>query len=391
MLNRKILKLCLLVLLLPMLTILIPSQVNAAPPAITITPVQIETGGSNQDFCFGWTSSGLANTDNLIIGLKNDAADANLRFDVEGLTASEVTFYTGTSTCSGGTARATETGSTDDNGMDKISIINRATSWVFGQLYVGIILNFDSLDGTGNPLVIADAPISIKFANVAGNSVLTPPTSGNYKVFIEQYVDLSSPAEIDFMDEQLIYIGNLNQVNINATLDPSISLALSSTACDLTILDATKIQTCGYTATVTTNIGTGYTGYIEQNHPFQALVDGTTTAITGPTNSLIEAGAGLSGDYGEYGIGVLTEDNTTFPEFSAGVAGCTDYHNQSVTDLPATSLAADNTRYAFASYTAPVNGVSHGLTAFCSGVRIKYTTPPGQYNQLLTITVVGNF
>ncbi len=390
MLNRKFIIFTLLVLLMPLLTILLPLPVNAAPPAITITPVQSAVS-TNVDYCFGWASSGLANTDTLFVLFPTNETDANIRFDVEALTASEVTFYVGTSTCSGGTSRATETGSTDDNGQDKVTIVNRATSWITAGMYVGIILDLDSLDGTTNPFIIADStPISIGFANVAGDSVLTPATAGNYKVVLEQIVEGTNPTEVDWFDTQLLYIGDLNKVNITATLDPSISLALDTNTCNLGILAVDAIKACGYTATVTTNIGTGYTGYVEQNHPFQSIVNGVTTAITGPGNSVIEGDEDpnpLSGDYGEYGFGIQTDDTTSIPEFTGA---CGDY-DDAVTDLPATSLAADNTRYAFASYTAATNGVDHGVTAFCNGVRIKYTTPPGQYDQTLTITIVGNF
>ncbi len=177
-------------------------------------------------------------------------------------------------------------------------------------------------------------------------------------------------------------------VNITATLDPSISLLLNANTCALNILTTDTIQTCGFNATVTTNIGTGYSGYIEQNHPFQTTVNAVTTVITGPdTDNVINGSDPLSGAYGEYGIGIKTDDTTSFSEFTGN---CVDY-DDGTTDLAANSLVSDETRYSFATYDAAVNGVNHGLTYFCAGVRIKYTTPPGQYDQTLTISVVGNF
>ncbi len=179
-----------------------------------------------------------------------------------------------------------------------------------------------------------------------------------------------------------------NDVTITATLDPSISLLLNANTCALNILTTDTIQTCGFNATVTTNIGTGYSGYIEQNHPFQTTVNAVTTVITGPdTDNVINGSDPLSGAYGEYGIGLKTDDTTSFSEFTGN---CVDY-DDGTTDLAANSLVSDETRYSFATYDAAVNGVNHGLTYFCAGVRIKYTTPPGQYDQTLTISVVGNF
>ncbi len=361
------------------------------PPVITITPLQADPSDPapvNVDYCLGWDSAGLANTDNLVIGFEA-RTNVNENFDLSGLTYEEVSLYTGTKTCSGGTERATEnTGTNQDNDHDQFSYLGVSNGFDVMNI------NLDSLSG-GNPFVIADSTqISVKFHNVAGNSVKTPVTPGNYMVKVQQEVDGSNPKIIDWMDTQLLYIGNQNKVNITATLDPSISLLISNNDCasGLGILSQELIQACGFQTTVTTNIGLGYTGYIEQNHPFQTTVNGVTTSITGPVDDLINGLDDpdlLSGTYGEYGFGVKTDDITTFPEFTGD---CPDYDEDTgYSSLPATSLAGNNTRYAFATHDAAVNGVNHGLTYFCAGVRIKYTTPPGQYDQTLTITVAGNF
>lgn len=184
-------------------------------------------------------------------------------------------------------------------------------------------------------------------------------------------------------------------VNITATLDPSISFVLkkpnnevitSQYSCNLGTLTTNAIQTCGFSAQVTTNIGTGYTGYIEQDHPFQTTANGETHPIPGPAGVVVEANDALTG-FGEYGVGILTTDNTSWQQFSGT---CASYDGLT-TDLPAQAITGNNDRNIFANYTAALNGIDHGLTYFCSGVRITYATPPGTYSHMLTVTVVGNF
>ena len=104
---------------------------------------------------------------------------------------------------------------------------------------------------------------------------------------------------------------------------------------------------------------------------------------------MIEASGALDGTYGEYGIGIKTDDTTSWPEFTLDCSD--DYDDQSVNDLPAQEITGNNNRNTLTSYTSPVNGVDHGLIDFCAGVRIKYDAPPGIYSHTITITIVGNF
>jgi hypothetical protein len=389
MLNRKILTLCLLVLLMPMLTILFPLQANAARPTITISPVQTITPGDSQDYCFGWTtpldSAGtiLDGTKDLVFAFETRSAEGE-RFDLNtGVTNDEVTFYIGDDTCTGDGAgedveeRVTEGILGTTSGHD----VAYTTTYGLFPGYVVLVISLDS------DVDVAElTPVSVGIKAVTGDSVKTPTTAGNYKVIIEQNVTGTTPTVTDWLDTQLLYIGELNQVNITATLDPSISLALDASSCQLGLLTVDAIQTCGYTATVTTNIGTGYTGYIEQNHPFQTTVNGVTHAIPDPVGVVVEGTDALTG-FGEYGIGIQTDDNTSWPEFSGTCAS----YDALTTDLPAQAITGNNSRNIFATYTAALNGIDHGVTSFCSGTRITYETPPGNYDQLVTITVVGNF
>ncbi len=191
------------------------------------------------------------------------------------------------------------------------------------------------------------------------------------------------------------------KVNIRAQVDPTLSLVLSSNACELGVLTADAIQTCGYSVAVATNAQSGYTGYIRQNHGFESTIGLTNHEIHSENGTplQIEATGTLVGENGEYGVGILTADTTDWPEFTGD---CADYDNQSSTSLPAKavdwSTAADPDAYlgdnvdnVFATSSDPVQGVDNGLTYFCHGVRIKWDTPPGSYSQTVTISVVANF
>lgn len=392
MISRKILISCLIIILLPLLTVLIPLEANAAAPTITIDPIAAATN-TNFDMCISWASADLVNTDDLTVVFENSAT-ATARFDVEALTASEVTFYYDSNDCgvadNGGDyeARLTETGTDDANDHDKITIITRALGAILGiDDWVGFSINLDTNTSVGAFNIADSLPISIGIANVAGNSLLTPTDAGNYKILIQQAVS-GTQTDVDWLDTQLLYIGGDNLVTITATLDPSISLSITEANCLLGILSQTQIKTCGTQATITTNIGTGYTSYIEQDQSFQSNVNGVTHEIGDPGDALIEASGAMDGTYGEYGISILTDDTTGWEVFSGA---CADYNEQSITPFPAQQLAGDATRYTLTSYTTPVNGVDHGIIDICAGVRIGYDTPPGIYSHTLTITIVGNF
>lgn len=193
----------------------------------------------------------------------------------------------------------------------------------------------------------------------------------------------------------------IGTVNITATVEPELSLSLSANSCSFGVLDATKIKTCGYNVSVATNARSGYTGSISQNHGFETNVNGVNHEIEGENDTplQIDASGALSGEFGEYGVGIQTADTTDWPEFT-GL--CSTYNNQATTSLPAKAVdwstladpdayLGDNIENVFATNSEPVDGVNDGLTYFCHGVRITWDAPPGSYDQLVTITVVGNF
>ncbi|MCX6745213.1 MAG: hypothetical protein NTX82_06865 [Candidatus Parcubacteria bacterium] len=394
MLNRKLFIVCLIILLVPLLTFFAPHQALALAPTVTITPNSGIATGAYTDYCVGWTDPdgytaydfGTNTGNEIIVAFDNNYDLSKLKISATD-TKSEVVVYVGTSTCSGGTQRITSTQSTDDT-RDKTVI------------YTGLIANYTIVVIQPTNTIAAGA-MSIKFRSINDNanslncnagadacSVVAPAIAGNYKIAVESLVaNATPPDDIVWLQTDLAYIGNGNQVNITSTVDPTISFALSDNTCNLGTLTTDALQTCGYGATVATNAVNGYSGYIQQD---QAFTNGTSTITSEVDDSKINGTGALAATYGEYGIGVNTTD--TLDYFDANFTGvCTTNYDGLTNDLNANGLAADTTDYVFATSAVPVDGVTTGKTDFCHGVRIKFDTPPGSYTQTVTLTIVGNF
>jgi hypothetical protein len=173
-------------------------------------------------------------------------------------------------------------------------------------------------------------------------------------------------------------------VIITAAVDSTLTFDFpDDTTCSFDTLATDKIKTCGYSLTIITNAANGYTGSIGQNHAFESQ-----SGEISPATDFVHANGAITGEFGEYGIAVNTTDTAGyFPEFT-GL--CSEYNNQSISNLPAKGMP-DTENYTFASSVIPTNGVSTGKTDFCHGIRIKWNAPAGTYNNIITLSVVGNF
>jgi len=195
--------------------------------------------------------------------------------------------------------------------------------------------------------------------------------------------------ELSLTEIQQIYNYTRDQyedqtVEITASVDPTLSLSLSSTTCSLNTFSTTNIRTCSYNVTVTTNGTGGYSAYIRE---VDDLKNSASDVISDTASSYITSGG--SGTDEEYGIGVSTQDTAdVFPDYS-GVDTCANLDNDTIS-LPAEPITSDDQR--FATYTDPADGGSnHGQTTICHGAAIIGTTPAGVYSHDVLITVVGNF
>ena len=173
----------------------------------------------------------------------------------------------------------------------------------------------------------------------------------------------------------------LNQVNISANVDPTLTLNLSDTTCDLSTLSTAGLSTCSYDSTVSTNATSGYTAYIK--------ADGTLRNTTNHITDVADATVGVTNSSGvsteeEYGVST-TKASQTITQNNSGTS-CTNLAAQLTTAMPGSALSTSDQTYA--SSSGPVSADSATL---CHAAVITGTTPAGVYAQTVTITVVGNF
>ena len=189
--------------------------------------------------------------------------------------------------------------------------------------------------------------------------------------FIVWYDDTEGNNEIYFTRWLLEGQG---QVNISASVDPSLTLNLSATTCDLGTFDAIKVNTCQYNTTVTTNASSGYTAYIRD--------DGKLRNATNDINDV----AGGTTDPGseEYGVATSDTDSVGITAVVSG-ADCTTA-NGGTDPVDASVLTTSDQSYA--TEDAPIDS---DVVTLCHSASIISTTPAGAYAQTATITVVGNF
>lgn len=342
-------------------------------PAITIDPLESPVSTS-VDYCLGWDSDGLDTSVNsfaIVFDPDFDTSGVDINANAS---LTEVYVYLDSKTCAG-TARPGEPAA--DDGDDRDHVFYWAGVW---------IIDLENDEGAIPDLT----DISVEFRAVAGNAVVTPATPGGYLVSVGQYIDgTSDPVQTDWSVTSMLYIGGFNKVDISATVDPTLSLTLSSTTCSLGTFSTTNVKTCSYDATVGTNGTNGYSAYIRQE---DGLKNAAADEITAVTASEDVTGGGDTAPVDEqYGVGVDTQDTPdVFDNISPAAEVCADYDSQAIDPLPSEPLTTSDQR--FASYNAQTdNGTTHGKTTLCHGASILATTPAGVYSQIVTLTVVGNF
>jgi hypothetical protein len=216
--------------------------------------------------------------------------------------------------------------------------------------------------------------------NIANSHITTPTAGGSYTITIETY-DLGDDnafggagADADTLEDAgaaLLIIGDAGdyEVTITGTVEPTLSLTLSSNACALGTLVSTAINTCSYTTTVATNATGGYTSYIRAT---DGLISGANEIDTGTTvDEATEA----------YGVATDGTSNVDIQEgITCPVSG--------LTDAVTTTALIDNDDMSLASSTTPESG---DAVIVCHAASITAVTPAGNYTQTVTITAIGNF
>lgn len=164
-----------------------------------------------------------------------------------------------------------------------------------------------------------------------------------------------------------------DQVNVSATVNPSITSTLSSASCALgNPVTTANVFTCNYNNQVVTNAVTGYTTYVDAGGQ---LTSGTHT---------MTAGSGTFTNAAEaYGVSTV-QSGQSISQISGGVIGnCTNGAS-----LGTFTAFTPGTPQKFGTGAGPTAGDTNYL---CHALAITGATPAGTYSQTVTITTTGNF
>ena len=240
------------------------------------------------------------------------------------------------------------------SGTDEVVIgINDATGVV-------TVSACGSYDGSGN-----GATITLEYGTAAGGTNrVTNPAAGSTVLAIDHASGTNTGSlAVPIMTD--------DQVTVSATVDATITSALSSTACALGTLTDSSIQTCNYTNTVSTNASSGYSSTI--------IEDGN---LRDGANDIDDETGDTDVDQGSEEYGVSSNDTT-----GAQAIVDTDGSGCDGTD-PEAASAITGTAQEYADDTVPV---SAQVTTLCHAASITATTPAGSYSHLVTPITTGTF
>jgi hypothetical protein len=160
-----------------------------------------------------------------------------------------------------------------------------------------------------------------------------------------------------------------DQVEITASIAPTLEVAISSNTCALGTLSSTYIETCSYDVTVSTNASTGYVSTI--------LADGL---LRNSSDSITNAAGGtvVRGSEG-YGIGTSLAGQTIVQN-----ADCTD--GDTSASQPASALTTSAQQFASAS-----GPVASDVATVCHLASVSGTSAAGIYAQTATVVVTAGF
>lgn len=209
---------------------------------------------------------------------------------------------------------------------------------------------------------------------IAGNSsAIGTAAAGNnikYQVDTQQ---ASTPTDTYTAALSLV---TSDQYTVSATVDPTLSVALSATTLNLSgvnALDTTHVNYQGVTSTVTTNAKNGYVSVVSYSG---VLSNGTDTI----------ADAGGTATPGTAGFGASTSQSTQTVATSNVTPSCSTTQQQQTGAANATSLTTTGKQ--FASASAPA---SSDATTLCFLLAIAGTTPPGAYSTTVTLVTTARF
>jgi hypothetical protein len=172
------------------------------------------------------------------------------------------------------------------------------------------------------------------------------------------------------------------QIIITGEVEPTLTLTLSSTSCDLGTFDAAKIKTCNYNTQVSTNGSAGYVANIKSDGQLRS--SGNNIAdVSGSTISAANEGYGISTTEPE--SVTVTKINDANSDGLFNQSDCTIMNDNTISANASVLTTSDKT---FAKSTEPV---AFDTVYLCHEAAISSLTPAGSYSQLVTLTVVSNY
>ncbi len=210
-----------------------------------------------------------------------------------------------------------------------------------------------------------------------GNHLTNPGSAGNYSWAV--LTDVSGDGLDDDSGATLAYVGDDNDVNITATVPPTIDMELfqqnsdteltDTNACPLGVLSLNQVNTCIYDIGTGTNNASGVSIYITSDG---ALDDGIGNSISSPT------GAVTAGEE-EYGFYISDVGGN---EYSS--AGSFAVQHQAL-PTSATLLATSST-----TGSGTTVGSSSQHLEITHAASMSTSTIVGSYNQVVTYTAYTN-
>jgi hypothetical protein len=297
-----------------------------------------------------------------------------------GLVAADITL-TG---CSVNTLEAAP--GTDANGAHEVTITNGAT----GNNDPIVLITLDSTAGPVAP----SCPAGAYTVAIAASEVSSRTAAGNYGISIT-----TSAEGAGF----LYYVGDENDVQVTASVDPTLTFVIRNTAdtanqpnvngaavgpnlCDLGNLSNVGVQTCDYRLKVTTNSSSGYSVNI--------ATDGSLRKGTDFINNVAE-GTTVTG--GTEGYGVAFNGGSYDPDGALGgftPTACTETADFDDDDTPTATALLTGVNQTLYTCAGPNNPEATDLTntaLVTHRAEADSSTPAGTYVQLVTYTASATY
>ncbi len=249
-----------------------------------------------------------------------------------------------------------------------------ATEW--GAAFASDVLTLTA-PSTSSTYINGSSVVTVEIgtnatADEAGNEqIVNPGTPGSNTISIAGNFGDTGSLAVPIMSD--------DQVTVSATVDPSVTSALSTTTCSLGILTISAISFCSYTNTVSTNATSGYVSTIVENGNL------CSPSVAVCTNNIDDETGDGDVDQGTEEYGVSSND-TVGTQTVVDSTGCDD----SGTAENATSITGTAKVYAD-SGDGDAGPVSAAVTTLCHSASIIGATPAGSYSHIVTHITTATF